>query len=113
LLSKYRSCLIKAPLLVTNIDTIKHGSKNDQISPGISGRVISRQSETGYDNSSAKFCTARVQNKRTGLILFLGAIESLPEFLWKNVMKLHEFNIFCDIFARDILISPQYFPEYP
>ena len=31
-----------------------------------------------------------------GLILSMGAVESLPEFLWRIVMKLPEFNLFSD-----------------
>jgi hypothetical protein len=39
-------------------------------------------------------------------MLSRGAVESLPEFLWRIVMKLPEFNLFSDKSARIFLIFP-------
>jgi hypothetical protein len=46
----------------------------------------------------------RDDHKRTGLMLSRGAVESLPEFLWRIVMKLPELNLFSDESARIFLI---------
>jgi hypothetical protein len=41
-----------------------------------------------------------------GLMHSRGAFESLPEFLWRIVMILPEFNLFSDKSARIFLIFP-------
>ena len=41
-----------------------------------------------------------------------GAVESLPEFFWRIVMKLPEFNLFCDKSARIFLIFLSICPNF-
>ena len=41
-----------------------------------------------------------------------GAVESLPEFLWRIVMKLPEFNLWSDKSARIFLIFPSICPNF-
>ena len=43
-------------------------------------------------------------HRHMGLMLSRGAVESLPEILWRIVMKLPEFNPFSDKSARILLI---------
>jgi hypothetical protein len=45
-------------------------------------------------------------------MLFRGAVESLPEFLWRIVMKSPEFNLFSDKSARIFLIFPTVCPNF-
>jgi hypothetical protein len=45
-------------------------------------------------------------------MLSRGAVESLPEFLWRIVMKLPEFNLFSDKSARIFLIFSSICPNF-
>ena len=51
-------------------------------------------------------------HRRIRLMLSMGAVESLPEFLWGIVMKLPEFNLFSDTSARIFLISSSICPNF-
>jgi hypothetical protein len=44
-------------------------------------------------------------------MLSRGAVESLPEFVWRIVKKLPEFNLFSDKSARILLIFPSICPN--
>jgi hypothetical protein len=46
-------------------------------------------------------------------MLSKGLFESLPEFLWRIVMKLPEFNLFSDKSVRIFFIFPSICPEFP
>ena len=46
-------------------------------------------------------------------MLSRGAVEILPEFLWRIVMKLPEFNLFFVKSAQIFLIFPKHLPEFP
>jgi hypothetical protein len=45
-------------------------------------------------------------------MLSRGAVESLPEFLWRIVVKLPEFNLFADKSARIFLNFPSICPNF-
>ena len=45
-------------------------------------------------------------HRRTGLMLSMGEVESLSEFLLRIVMQLHEFNLFSDKSVQILLIFP-------
>ena len=82
-----------------------------------------RQSQTrrlrnGQNLLAKAFCNSKRAkiHRRTGLMLSRGAVETLPKFLWRIVfiivMKLPEFNIFCDKSARIFLIFPSICPNF-
>jgi hypothetical protein len=68
---------------------------------------------TNQETCSNAVPTTCQKHSRTGLMLSRGgAVESLPEFLWKIVMKLPEFNLISDKSARIFLIFPSICPNF-
>ena len=67
---------------------------------------------TNQETCSNAVPTTCQKHSRTGLMLSRGAVESLPEFLWRIVMKLPEFNLISDKSARIFLIFPSICPNF-